>query len=263
MVAVDVALLHLRDQNAGLLLTSRQDDVLFETFELLAPNRNVMSCKGSLLREFPDRAVTVTNGKLRDAALLDELVNAIQELEFKVAPGARPKVTKAKTVQPEQRDTLSPMLATGLLTDVLAGLGQEVQPERIIKRSREQVCWDNAPLPFHRSAIWLLLRVALRLVLDRRATLRGETSWYKSLMAHHCARILDLALGTSQTLIPSDKLFSMEAKLVRRTRQAGPFWRRVLGVAQRSTGDYKTRQGHPGGPMGHRVEKRQPETPAR
>jgi len=217
-----VALLHLRDQNAGLLLTSRQNDVLFETFQLLAPNRNVMSCKGSLLREFPDRAVTVPNSKLRDAALLDELVNAIHELESKVAPGTRPKVIKAKTVQPEHRDSLSPVLATGLLTDILAGLGQEVQPERIIKRSREQVCWSNALLPFHRSAIWLLLRVALRLVLDRRATLRGETSWYKSLMAHHCAHILELALGTSQTLISSDKLFSMQSKLVRRIVKLDP-----------------------------------------
>ncbi|KAK3374532.1 hypothetical protein B0T24DRAFT_577590 [Lasiosphaeria ovina] len=218
----DVALLHLRDQNSGLLLTSRQDNILFETFELLAPNQNVMSCEGSLLREFPDRAVTVPLGKLRDAALLDVLVDAIQELEFKVAPGARRKVTKAKTVQLEQRDTLSSALTTGLLTDVLVGLGQEVHPERITKRSREQVCYDNAFLPFHRSATWLLLRVALRLVLDRRAAMHGETSWYKPLMAHHHARILDLARRASQPLIPSDKLFSMEAKLVRRIIKLDP-----------------------------------------
>ncbi|KAK3987282.1 hypothetical protein QBC44DRAFT_127707 [Cladorrhinum sp. PSN332] len=218
----DVALLHLRDQNAGLLLTSRQDNILFETFELLAPNRNVMSCKGSLLRKFPDRAATVPLSKLRDPALLDQLVDAIQELESNVAPMARPKVTKAKTVQPEPRDTLSPIIATGLLTDVLVGLGREVVPNRITKRSREQVCYSNAFLPFHRSPTWLLLRVALRLVLDRIALSSGEKSWYKPLMAYHHARILDLAGRATQPSIPSDQLFSMKAKLVRRIVKLDP-----------------------------------------
>ncbi|KAK0613589.1 hypothetical protein B0T14DRAFT_591458 [Immersiella caudata] len=233
---IHIALLHLRDQNAGLLLTSRQDDILFESFELLAPNKDVMSCKGSLLREFPDRAVAVPIGKLQDPALLDVLVDSIQELESTVAPKARPKVKKAKTVQPEERDTLSPVLATGLLTDILAGLGQKTQPERIIKRSREQVCWDDALLPFHRSATWLLLRVALRLVLDRGNALQGGASWYKPLMAHHCARILDMALRAPQASISSDKVFSMQAKLVRRIKKldpagdSGPAW--INGVQE-------------------------------
>ncbi|KAK0715939.1 hypothetical protein B0H67DRAFT_645624 [Lasiosphaeris hirsuta] len=219
----DVALLHLLNQNAGLLLTSRQDSILFETFELLAPNRHVMSCKGSLLREFPDRAATVPLIKLGDAALLDELVDVIRELELKVAPAARPKVAKAKTAQPEERDTLSPMIATGLLTDVLVGLGREVDPVRITKRSREQVCYDKAFLPFHRSPTWLLLRVALRLVLDRLALSNGEKSWYKPLMAYHHARVLDIAVrAATHPLIPSDKLFSMGAKLVRRITKLDP-----------------------------------------
>jgi len=180
-----------------------------------------MSCKGALLREFPDRAVTLPLDKLRDAALLDVLVDAIIELEFNIAPGARPEASKAGKLHPEERDTLSPALATGLLTDVLVGLGQEVHPKRITKRSREQVCWNNA-LPFHRSATWLLIRVALRLVLDRRAALHGETSWYKALMAHHCTRILHVARSASHLSIPSDTLFSMEAKLVRRIIKLDP-----------------------------------------
>ncbi|KAK4449026.1 hypothetical protein QBC34DRAFT_351713 [Podospora aff. communis PSN243] len=217
----DTTLLHLRDQNAGLLLTCQRDNLLFETFELLAPNQNVMSCEGCLLREFPDRAVEVPIGKIRDPALLDVLVDAIQKLESTVLPRARPKVKKAGTAQPEERDTLSPVLATGLLTDVLAGLGREVHPERIVKRSREQVCWSDTRLPFHRSATWLLLRVGLRLVLDRRATLR-EASWYKPLMAYHCARLVDLALRPSRPLVSSDMIFCMESKLLRRIVKLDP-----------------------------------------
>ncbi|KAK4459473.1 hypothetical protein QBC42DRAFT_299412 [Cladorrhinum samala] len=220
--AGDVALLRLRSQNAGLLLTGKSDSILFETFELLAPNRNVMSCKGALRREFPDRAVIVPFGKLEEAELLDELVHAIQVLDSEVAPGARHKVTKAKTMQPEERDTLSPIFVTGLLTDILVGLGREVHPVRIIKRSREQVCFSNAFLPFHRSPNWLLLRVALRLVLDRLAVMNCEESWYKPLMAYHHARILGLARQSTKFSVPSDQLSSMKAKLVRRIVKLDP-----------------------------------------
>ncbi len=205
-----------------MLLTARQDGILFEAFELLAPNHDVMSCKGSLLREFPDRAAVVALDKLRDDDFLGELADIIQKLDVGIAPVARPKVTKAGTEQPEERDTLSPILATGMLIDVLVGLGQSVEPDRITKRSREQVSWNDAFLPFHRSATWLLLRVALRLVLDRKAVLSGEESWYKPLMAYHHARVLSMAMRPRKPRIPSDKLFSMKAKLVRRIVKLDP-----------------------------------------
>jgi hypothetical protein len=150
------------------------------------------------------------------------LVDIIQKLDVGIAPVARPKVTKAGTEQPEERDTLSPILATGMLIDVLVGLGQSVEPDRITKRSREQVSWNDAFLPFHRSATWLLLRVALRLVLDRKAVLSGEESWYKPLMAYHHARVLSMAMRLRKPRIPSDKLFSMKAKLVRRIVKLDP-----------------------------------------
>lgn len=195
-----------------MLLTTRQDHILFEAFELLAPNQDVMSCKGSLLREFPDRAALVPIEKVRDANFSDELVDIIEKLDLCVAPMARPKTGKAGTVQPEERDTLSPVLVTGMLIDVLAGLGKGVEPGRVTKRSKEHAGWDDARLPFHRSSTWLLLRVALRLVLDRLAA----ESWYKPLMVYHHARILSMAAGATQPQIASDKLFSMKAKVGRR-----------------------------------------------
>ena len=181
-----------------------------------------MSCEGALLREFPDRAAAVELDKLQDDDFLDELVDVIKKLDVGIAPMARPKVTKAGTVQPEERDSLSPVLATGMLIDVLVGLGQSVDPDRIAKRSREQVGWNDARLPFHRSPTWLLLRVALRLVLDRGAASGGEQSWYKPLMAYHHARILSIAAQATTPPIPSDKLSAMTAKLARRITKINP-----------------------------------------
>ncbi|KAB5572265.1 hypothetical protein GE09DRAFT_662607 [Coniochaeta sp. 2T2.1] len=218
----DIALFHLRRQNAGLLVTARQDDVLFEAFELLAPNKHVMSCQGALLREFPDRAAVVALDKVRNDDFLDVLADTIQKLDVSIAPVARPKTSKAGTTQPEERDTVSPILLTGMLIDVLVGMGRSVDPDRITKRSREHVGWNNAFLPFHRSPTWLLLRVALRLVLDRSAILGGGESCYKPLMAYHHACILDMATQAPKPPIPSDKLFSMTAKLARRIVKLNP-----------------------------------------
>ncbi|KAK3323063.1 hypothetical protein B0H66DRAFT_515810 [Apodospora peruviana] len=221
----DSSLFHLCAQNAGLLLTARKDDVLIEAFELLAPNQNVMSCSGALLRSFPDRAVTVCRKKLDKRDLKLELVDVLYRLKLETAPAARPKTKKGGTLQPEERDTNSPFLVTGMLVDVLVGLGQEVDPDRITKRSREQVGWDNALKPFRRSDAWLLLRVAFRLVLDRQQTSPGneQKSWYKPLMAFHHARLLQLATGVTQhDSIKRDTLYCMMAKVVRRITKLNP-----------------------------------------
>ncbi|KAH6619158.1 hypothetical protein B0J18DRAFT_481466 [Chaetomium sp. MPI-SDFR-AT-0129] len=221
----DIALFHLRAQNAGLLVTARQDDLLFEAFELLAPNNKVMACLGALLREFPDRAAVITYARLQDPDFLSELANFIQTLTASNVPVARPKVKKAGTVQPEERDTVSPLLVNGMLIDLLSGLGESVAPpSRITKRSREHVGWSGPGLPFHRCATWLLLRVALHLVLDRAAGagVGGEMSWYKPLMAFHLARLLDMAAKAKDPPVPNDRLFVMQAKVVRRVVKLDP-----------------------------------------
>ncbi|KAK0717274.1 hypothetical protein B0T26DRAFT_775322 [Lasiosphaeria miniovina] len=228
------ALFHLREQNAGLLLTKGQDGVLFEAWELLAPNQAATSATGSLLREFPDRAALVPIATAQGPDFLDQFAHVVLELTTTVAAAARPKSTKAGGERPEERDTMSPILATGLAMDVLAGLGTEVQPQRFTKRSREQVCWKNAFLPFHRSPLWLLLRVALRLVLDRSAAGTSQPSWYKPLMAYHHAHILDAAIQESQPATSSDLIKCMKAKLVRRITKLDPAeetgWIRYAGA---------------------------------
>ncbi|KAK3346903.1 hypothetical protein B0T25DRAFT_613574 [Lasiosphaeria hispida] len=209
----DSTLFHLRAQNAGLLITARQDDVLFEAFELLAQNYKVMSTRGSLVREFPDCAAVVKRSLLADQDFLDNFIQALRELELEKTPAACPVSRKAGTNQVETRDTVSPFLVTGLLMDVLSGLGLSVTPQTISKRSREQVNWDNSLLPFHRSPTWLLLRVALRLVLDFQSRQGESQPWYKPVLALYHSDLLKKATSLETR---SDLLFTMRAKLVRR-----------------------------------------------
>ena len=71
------ALFHIRAQNAGLLITSRQGGLLVESFELLAPNKDVMSCQGRLIREFPDSAAEVDRAVALNSQFLDELASML------------------------------------------------------------------------------------------------------------------------------------------------------------------------------------------
>ncbi|KAK3904432.1 hypothetical protein C8A05DRAFT_13694 [Staphylotrichum tortipilum] len=217
----ECALFHIRAQNAGLLLSGRPDDVLVEAFELLAPNNKVMSCQGRLIRQFPDCAAAVGWNMLRDPSFADEFVSVLLRLEIEASPLTRSKSRKSGKEFDEERDTDSPVLATDMLMGTLAGFSRTVEPQRVAKRSREQVNWDTARLPFHRSPTWMLLRVALRLALDHtRAENDMEAcasrALYKALITFHHTQILDQARPLS---FSSELRFVMEAKIVGRLKK--------------------------------------------
>lgn len=118
---------------------------------------------------------------------------------------------------------MSPILVTGMLVGLLQGIGRDVQVVRICKRSREQVNWHKAKLPWRRSAAWLLLRVGLRLVLDRAAVNSDgatRSSLYKPFIAYFLSSVLRKAC--QHAVLPSDVLYAMSAKIVRRIHKLNP-----------------------------------------
>lgn len=134
----ECAVFHIRAQNAGLLLTGQRDKILIEAFELLAPNEDVTSCIGRLIREFPDCAATVDRVVMVDGRFLDEFVDVLCKLELQESPFVRPKSRKPGHEFNEDRDTDSPILVTDMVMGTLAGLGQSVGSQRIVKRSRNK-----------------------------------------------------------------------------------------------------------------------------
>ena len=235
-------MIHVREQNAGLLLTGREDSVLFEGFELLATNHQVVSCKGRLIREFPDCAAVVPHKVVRDAEFLGPFTRTIGELEVKSASMTRRKSKKQGTEQDEERDTVSPFLVTNMLMGALSGLGSCEAARPIWKKSREQVSWLDAELPFHRSSTWLLLRVALRLVLDRQSLVHGCPSWYKPVMAFHHSMLLKVA---TQAKTNTSILHNMVSKLAQRVVKLDPQemspWITVVQKSMSESHDYISR----------------------
>jgi len=69
--------------------------------------------------------------------LRSQNAGVFHELASKVSSMAGPRFNKAGMVESGKSDTISPVLATGMLVDIAAGLGSEVSPTRIAKRSRE------------------------------------------------------------------------------------------------------------------------------
>ncbi|KAK4466142.1 hypothetical protein QBC42DRAFT_330868, partial [Cladorrhinum samala] len=205
------ALFHVRSQNAGLLLSGETDHILVQAFELRPDDKSVTSCPGRLVREFPDRAVRLPRATLQDHDFLEEFVDVLCKLEMGDPAGRKPK------------DGSSPVLLTGLLMGVLAGLGQNAPDaaKQVRKKTREvvhgsDVCRPGTKLrlPFRRSPLWLLLRAGLQLQLGG-----TRRSLYKAVITFFHVTLLDRA-GLFQ--LPSDLRFVMSAKVAHRIVKLNP-----------------------------------------
>lgn len=87
--------------------------------------------------------------------------------------------------------------------------------QRIQKHSREEVLWENAKLPWHRSPLWLLVRVTMQLLFHRSDSADGSigVQGYKLFILHLLATVLDKALSQGT---PLDLAHCMSAKISRR-----------------------------------------------
>ena len=128
----------------------------------------------------------------------------------------QPKARKAGHDHREERDTTHPMLITELFMGFLGAVGKPAKVLQIWKNTREEAMWSNALLPWRRSPLWLLIRVALQLIFTRaEVTAESQANLYKPFMAFVMARILNSATQP-QSAVPSRLLYVMNAKLARR-----------------------------------------------
>ena len=128
-----------------------------------------------------------------------------------------PTTVKAGSEVVEVRDPAHPRYITKLLTGILRGMGRPAQTHRISKRIADDVVWRNAYLPWRRSPMWLIIRVALQTSLYD-----GGHDDYKFFMTYFMSRILARVVQCS---FPSDLVYWLRAKVSRRLlkqRSAAP-----------------------------------------
>lgn len=184
--------------------------MVFESFEASPASADVIASTGKLRCSYPGPAIVVDLHKVKDTTFLQEFTSFVEKMKRDRLEQAMPKSSKAGSEVSEERDTAHPKFITEMLTGILRAIGDPADIERIQKRIADDVLWDNAKIPWRRSALWLVVRVALQTSLKSSA--HGHTQ-YKAFMVLFMVRILELALRQG---LASDILFVMNAKLSRR-----------------------------------------------
>ncbi|KAF8601976.1 hypothetical protein BDV93DRAFT_495249 [Ceratobasidium sp. AG-I] len=220
----DVLALHIRAQNCAVIVRKRSALTTFEVFEVQAPNADVMSIPGKLARSFPGRAVEVPNAVAEDAGFLAEIANFLVQMDNDILKGSTATTKKAGSQVVEVREPAHPHYISQLFVGILRGMGTEVEPRRVDKRVADEILWDKTYKPWHRSPIWLIVRVALQTSLPSNAE-------YKHFMIYFEAQLLRRAIGFQS--FSSDLLFAMRVKMARRlykVRDSAPEF--VVGAAR-------------------------------
>ncbi|KAG2078525.1 hypothetical protein BDR04DRAFT_1086936 [Suillus decipiens] len=210
----DVLVYMIRAQNAAVVMRKLESETIFESFEVSPEPTAVMGAKGKLICSYPGPAITVPDMNIDNATFPAELANFLVHMDEDVLDAAATR-KKAKSTVLEERDTTHPRYITELLTGILRGLGNIADVPRIRKRIGDDVLWDSAKLPWRRSPLWLVIRVALQTTLERSAL--GRTT-YKSFMLFFMARLATLALEHD---LSNDILHFMSAKIARRLLKLG------------------------------------------
>ena len=206
----DVFAMHIRAQNAAVVVRILVDHVRFEMFEVSPQASVVMSTNGKLLCSYPGPAVQVSPELFSNACFLQELASYLIQMDADVLDSTAITVKAGSTVR-EVRETAHPRYISELLVGILRGFGQPASVDRITKRIGDDVLWNNAYKPWRRSPLWLVIRVALQTSL--------EGNMYKSFMVFFHARIFDICIRSG---FPSETLHVMRVKMARRLSKLGP-----------------------------------------
>lgn len=202
--------MHVRAQNAAVIVRMLNDYVRFEMFEVSPPTSKVMSTKGKLLCSYPGPAVQMSSEVFFKECFLRELASFLIQMDVDVLDSTATAIKAGSTVR-EVRESAHPRYVSELLVGILRGFGQQTSVDRITKRIGDEVLWKDAYKPWRRSPLWLVIRVALQTSLDHNI--------YKALILFFHAHVLRICI---QRGFPSETLHLMRVKMARRLSKLGP-----------------------------------------
>ena len=207
----------IRKQNAGVIFRLAHDRVSVETFEASPGNKDVLACTGKLICTYPGPTASFPVERFKDTGLQAQLSSFLSQMNVDELDGSVAHSTKAGSEVKEIRDTAHPRYITDLLVGILESLNDGVPTEgveSIQKRISDDILWKDTLLPWRRSPVWLVLRVALQTtMLDG-----GAHTLYKNFVAFMTADVLQEALGKR---LESELLYYMRHKMTRRAAKIG------------------------------------------
>ncbi|KAJ4329353.1 hypothetical protein N0V84_000248 [Fusarium piperis] len=211
--------LHVAQQNAALLIhrDASGENVIFESFQVSAPVRDVLNANHALACDFPGRAVEVPLHIFNDASFQENLADFLEQSSTEAFDQFAARASKGGESVVETRDCPNPALVNDMLMSLLEGLGKPTTVRQIRKRVRDDVVLDSSEVPWRRSPYWLVLRVAAgRHLTNMFEDERNGRVCYKFLICVVLGYLLRECVGSldpEMTLILQAKLCRRLAKL--------------------------------------------------
>ncbi|KAE8135900.1 hypothetical protein BDV38DRAFT_120045 [Aspergillus pseudotamarii] len=209
-------IVYIAEQNAALLFRKAQgsDDVIIEGFEASPSAEQTLAASGALQWHFPGTAISLSGEEFGSLDLQESLATFLEMASTEQIDEFAAKSRKAGVKLAESRDVVDPALIYEFLITLLGVNGCRICPPLLSKRVKDDVCWDNAELPWRRSPFWLVLRVCVQRLLYLR--LGGELGrlYYKFLLCVVLALLLNDVTNTRT--VAMENWGWLKAKLCRR-----------------------------------------------
>ena len=213
-ILADVLSYFVRAQNAAIIFRKYTSETLVEMFEVSPRAEAVMGSRGKLVCSYPGPTIAVPNAVFEDSLFTLELAHFLCRMNEDNLD-AIPETRKAGSIVDEERDTVHPRYITELLTGILRAVGRPADVQRITKHIGDDVVWNNSRLPWRRSPLWLIIKVAIQTTLKRNALSRNI---YKSFILFFMNELARTALHRDMS---NDVLQWIAAKISRRLTKLG------------------------------------------
>ncbi|KAL9083910.1 MAG: hypothetical protein Q9165_008317 [Trypethelium subeluteriae] len=182
----ETLILHVREQNAGVLIARQQNpvqtgDFVVEAFEAAALSENVMASDRALAWEFPGQSVLIPSSDF-STTFQESFSTFLEQASTESIKNFAARARKAEFTTFECRDTTDPALVSHMLMSLLEVQGRSISVPKLQKHVRDDVSWnDGAINPWRRSPLWLVLRVGVQ---------RQLYSLYGHETGHVCYKVL-------------------------------------------------------------------------
>lgn len=210
--------LYVCAQNCGWLAhyDSARDNVIIDAFEVTATSAAILKATGPLIRCFPGQSVVISASMINETAFCKYLAHNLCRLNLESVREMCPKATQSRDCIEEIRDTVDPGLVTeGLMSQLLA-FGEHNVWKSFEKHMRDEVIYDDTKLPWRRSPLWFVMKVALQTILYRIFPDNEGHAEYKNYMLYLAVMIGEEAQNLELPNI-ADILAISRAKVARRT----------------------------------------------
>lgn len=175
-------------------------------------SEDVLRSENALIWDFPGRAAKIPLNTFLETSFQKNLALFLGQSSMESLSRFAARSVKAKVSIMEFRDTADPALITQMLLPLLEATGSPADVLRIRKRVRDDVNIDGAEIPWRRSPLWLVLRVATQLQFYHTLGNENGRLCYKVLI---CLVHGELLRDCTGTLAP-ELTITLKSKLCRR-----------------------------------------------